>query len=813
MGRRGRILDPSEMEPLDGVQQVLEAERICWFPVRHYSPACAWHVREVIRALQPDAVLVEGPDDATQWIDALVDPGTEPPVSVLSTWVDRRNAHGMNGVLSPSADVPVRFRAWYPLVPYSPEYVALVEGRRVGAELAFIDAPLPATLPFHHVRNGRVSEVVSDRRLAESAYFEALRTRQRRRHFDELWEANFEVRGLHSDTLDFMRAVLLLAWCTRHVANQQSLEEDGTSLREGHMAWHVREARKRHDGWIVVVTGAFHSVALPWAKPARAKAKADRDTTTLLCAHSYPALARLYDQNRQPGYGGAVWDAVLEGEPAPFEAAASRLLVDVMRLARQDGQPVSTADAVGAWAVAKNLADLRDNGHPTRQDVLDAMQMAYVKGEAGTASFALEPYARRVMVGRRVGHVSDRAGKAPLLGAYYEAAKQHRIDVSGEHKIVRCDLGKQVKHRQKSAFLHQCDFLGIPMFAGLDKGDSWRNDDAHFKGPDPVTGENMHLIAETWGIRWSEEVDDRLIELADRGSTLEEVATTGIREAVEAARGDAAETTALLLRTARMMLLDLFEPVLHAVEDALTEDRRFLSLTRALLDFQLLYELREGLATHGVDRLLGTIGATYTAAVLQIPANPEDEQLREHVERLQDLVRLALTFEPHPLDEQMLCEQLERVLRADEVHPGFRGAVLGVLYGFGHRRESDIAAELERMLAGSGARDAGLFLEGLFTAGKSVMLGGRRLLAAVDDVLGQLDWPTFRAILPDLRRAFTQFIPSELDAIGVRVAARIGLSSPADPDQPVPDGLRALVAETDRRVSGVLAGWTSAPTR
>ncbi|MEZ4322811.1 MAG: DUF5682 family protein [Myxococcota bacterium] len=800
------------MEPADGVSAVLEADRICYFPVRHYSPSCAFHVREVIRALQPDAVLVEGPDDATPWIDALVDPETEPPVSILSTWVDRRNTHGLNGVLSPSEDVPVRYRGWWPFVAYSPEHVALVEGAKVGAELAFIDAPLPATIPFDHARRGLVSDAVSDRRLAESAYFEALRTRQRRRHFDEFWEASFEVRGLHSDTVDFMRAVLLFAWCTRHVGRPESFEEDGTNLREAHMAWHVEQARKRHEGWIVVVTGAFHSVALPFTKGRRAKAKADRDTTTLLCAHSYPALARLYGQNRQPAYGRAVWDAVELGDPAPFETAARSLLVDVMRLARADGQPVSTADAVGAWAVARNLAQLRDNGHPTRQDVLDAMQMAYVKGEAGTAGIVLEPYARRVLVGSRLGRVTERAGKAPLLGAYYEAAREHRIDVSGEHKVVRCDLGKHANHRRKSAFLHQCDFLDIPMFASADKKGGWGSDDAHFKGPDPITGENLHLIAETWGIRWTEEVDDRLIELADRGSTLEEVATTAIREAVEAAKGDAAETTGILLSTARMILLDLFETVLTAVEDALTEDRRFLSLTRALLDFQLLYELREGLATHGVDRLLDTIEATYTAAVLQIPTTLEDDQVKLHVERLQDLVRMALGFEPRPLDAVMLAEQLERVLVGEEVHPGFRGAVLGVLYGLGRRRESDVARELERILAGSGARDAGRFLEGLFTAGKSVMLGGRRMLEAVDGVLAQLDWDTFRSILPDLRRAFTQFIPSELDAIGVRVAARIGLSEVADPDQPVPDGLRALVLAADRRVNGVLAGWMDEPS-
>ncbi len=805
--------DPAELAPLDGVERVLSGvkpwDKVCFFPVKHFSPACAWHVREVIETLQPDAVLVEGPDDATPLVDALVDPATEPPVTILSTWVDKKNTHGLNGVLSPSGDVPVRYRGWWPFVRYSPEYAALKAGRACGAELAFIDAPLRATIPFRQARMGQVTDVVSDRNLAESAYFEALAKRRHRRDFEELWEATFEVRGLHSDALDFMRSILLFAWCTRHVRSDAAFGHDGTTLREAHMAWHLRQMRKKHEGWIVVVTGAFHSVALPFVKPKRARNKADRHTTTLLCAHSYPALARLYGQNRQPAYGAAVWDALLEGSPEPFADAGMKLLVDVMRLAREDGQAVSTADAVGAWTVARNLAGLRDNGHPTRQDILDAMQMAYVKGEARTAGTTLVPYARRIWVGKRVGTVTDSAGRAPLLGSFYEAARTHRIDVSGEHKVVRCDLGKHAKHRLKSAFLHRCDFLELPMFASADKKGGWRSSDAHFKGPDPISGENLHLIAETWGIRWTEEVDDRLLELADRGSSLSEVASSRIRDDLQAAKGDAASSTALLLQTARMMLLDLFDPVLQGVEDALSEDRRFLSLAGALMDFQLLYSLREGLATHGVERLLDTIEATYTAAVLQIPAAPDDEHVRDHVLALQDLVRMALTFEDRPLDARQLTEQLERVVADDTSleQPAFRGAALGVLYSLGHRRESQLADELRRLLDGSGARDAGVFLEGVFTAGKSVLLGGRRLLAAIDDVLAELDWDTFRAILPDLRRAFTQFIPSELDTIGVRVSARIGLSAEQNTDQPVPEGLRALVAATDARSRAVLEEW------
>lgn len=793
------------------MRALAESDGVVWFPVRHHSPACAWHVQQLIRRLQPAAVLVEGPDDATPLIPALVDASTEPPVSILSTWVDKKDVHGLNGVLTPSPDVPVRYRAWWPFVPYSPELIALVEGSRCGAELGFIDAPLPATLPFTHARQQSVTAVVSDRNLAEGAYFEALARTQRRRSFAELWEASFEVDGLQLDTDAFLRRLWTFAWCTRHVAGAEALEEDGTLLREAHMRWHVDQVRKRHTGWIVVVTGAFHSVALGSTKGRRAKAKADRDTTTLLCAHSFPALARLSDQNRLPAYGQAVWDAACRGEPRPHGTAAMELLTHVMRAARSEGQPVSTADAAGAWAVAERLADLRHQGvrgrpSPTRFDLLDACEMAYVKGEAGRAGQAFAAVARRVLVGTALGRVSEVAGQPPLFSAYYQACKEHRLDVSGVRKTVRCDIGRQPKHRLKSAFLHTCDLLDVPMFAPLDSG--WGNK-AHFRGPDPTTGTDLHLLGETWGVQWSEDVDGCLVELADRGTTLAEVAGSVLSDALDAAHTDVGEATRLLLQTGRMMLLEHVGRALDVVEDALRTDRRFLSLTRALGELQRVLGLQEGVPPDAVERTRDVLLRTWEAAVLELPglAHVEASTVRAHVDGLQDLVRLGLGFDDRPLDLRLLGDRLEGLAAHHDGSPAIRGAALGVLFSLGRRREAEIARALEQLLQGTGAREAGPFLEGLFTTGRGALLGGHRLLDAVDRVLGALDWAEFRALLPDLRRAFTSFTPRELDTLGSRVAARVGLTEPPDPDRPVPDELVTLVSAADARAVERLASW------
>ena len=61
---------------------------------------------------------------------------------------------------------------------------------------------------------------------------------------------------------------------------------------------------------------------------------------------------------------------------------------------------------------------------------------------------------------------------------------------------------------------------------------------AWFRGPDLERGTGMELVAETWGVRWRELVDDRLVELSDRGGTLAAVAGSVLSERLaEASRG------------------------------------------------------------------------------------------------------------------------------------------------------------------------------------------------------------------------------------------------------------------------------------
>src|SRR6185437_3837541 len=116
----------------------LRGERLCYFPVRHHSPACAAHVRRWILAHRPASVLVEGPASFTSHIDALIDERCACPVALYTTFIDKRRRLSAADAQADEENAepgfgPPRFAAYYPFCDYSPELVALRTGRPVGA--------------------------------------------------------------------------------------------------------------------------------------------------------------------------------------------------------------------------------------------------------------------------------------------------------------------------------------------------------------------------------------------------------------------------------------------------------------------------------------------------------------------------------------------------------------------------------------------------------------------------------------------------------------------------------------------------------
>ena len=82
-----------------------EMAEIILLPVRHHSPACAYHVDRTIEELRPDVILVEGPDNADSLIPVMVHDQTKAPFAIYYSY------HDQSGRISEDKE---RYKCYYP---------------------------------------------------------------------------------------------------------------------------------------------------------------------------------------------------------------------------------------------------------------------------------------------------------------------------------------------------------------------------------------------------------------------------------------------------------------------------------------------------------------------------------------------------------------------------------------------------------------------------------------------------------------------------------------------------------------------------
>ncbi|HOF89569.1 MAG TPA: DUF5682 family protein, partial [Armatimonadota bacterium] len=126
--------------------------RVVYLPIRHHSPACAWHVDRLIRHLRPDAVLIEGPRDATPLIPLLIHPETRMPVAIFTTYIAR--ARGAQ---------PAHYAAYYPFCDFSPELAAIRAAAALEIPAKFIDLTYPEQVAHGERPEGRVASLLEER--------------------------------------------------------------------------------------------------------------------------------------------------------------------------------------------------------------------------------------------------------------------------------------------------------------------------------------------------------------------------------------------------------------------------------------------------------------------------------------------------------------------------------------------------------------------------------------------------------------------------------------------------------------------------
>ncbi|WML33298.1 DUF5682 family protein [Clostridium sp. OS1-26] len=108
------------------------SSNVVYFPVRHHSPACSFHLKKVIDVYKPQVILIEGPSDANSVIPYIGDEDTEAPVCIYYSYTDEKKMVTEGGE---------KYKCYYPFLDYSPELLAIRESKKRNILAEFIDLP------------------------------------------------------------------------------------------------------------------------------------------------------------------------------------------------------------------------------------------------------------------------------------------------------------------------------------------------------------------------------------------------------------------------------------------------------------------------------------------------------------------------------------------------------------------------------------------------------------------------------------------------------------------------------------------------
>ena len=723
-------------QSIERLLKQIRSAQVTYFPIRHHSPACAAHVQRWIRQHKPSSILIEGPSSFTSLIDLLLDSECVCPVAIYTSFARKTES-----------EHTARFAAYYPFCDYSPELVAMREGHAIGSALRFIDleyAEMVLTSMEEKPTTVRIDSLVDDPHLRHSEYVAELSRRLGCRDFNELWDHLFEQSwdGLETDEL----MDRIATWCAlvRMDYSEAHLHSDGTQAREACMASAIVEEIEKNEGPVLVVTGGFHTVALPdlvakgATRPETPSFSKD-EIGTWLIRYSFDhldALAGYASGMPGPAFYDRLWDAT-QAAPEDHDQAradvAADLIVEIGRLTRELDFPnvISTPDAIAAVQMTKDLANLRGHPWPMREDVLDGMRSCYIKGEVDVEGRMLLQLVRKVLSGDRIGRVPSRAGSPPIVVDFQREAKRLKLKLDATtNRELSLDLYRKALHREISRFFHRLDLLQIPFasFVG---------------GPDFVNGTGLDLMIEHWRIHWSPATESSLIEASIFGPTIENAAGVVLQRKIleleDEGRGRSTDhAVTLLVRACRMGLHSLTPMLLPLIDQHIAEDSSLPSVVNGLSQLELLLHSLEPLEATNLTTVPELMNAAYQRAcrLLAEVVHCPDDQVEESLKAIQSLREIVASSE---LDAELFSLTLTRMIAhpPEEAQATIVGAALGILYGERRITEEDLIRMTAGFVGGTSSdpRKTCGVLRGLLATAREIAWQVSALIEAVDSAV------------------------------------------------------------------------------
>ncbi|MER8419394.1 DUF5682 family protein [Mesorhizobium sp. M1329] len=485
---------------------------IAYFGIRHHGPGSADSLVQALQDLNPVAVLIEGPIDASELLPMLARPEMQPPVALLCY---------------PEED-PASTSFW-PFAEFSPEYQAALWAVGNKATLQFIDLPssarfttaaiggaedADATEAIQAPENGDAAPLPRDpiAMLAHAAGYEDGES-----WWSDIIEQNPKPGPIFAAIADAMTTL----------RDGEGPIAEFEAKREAHMRLEIAAARKAFDGPIAVVCGAWHVPALQATHTqkndqALIKGIVRRKSTMTWAPWTGPRLALGY------GYGAGVvapgWCKHLWRTRGRHDAATLWLAM-IAAVLRAKGHLISTASLIEAERLARTLAAIRERPKPGFEELRDAAIAALFNGEALLWGLV----EAELLLGSDVGEIPPDTPLAPLIEDLQRNQKAARLKPEALERELSVDLRSE-SGLFRSTLLHRLNVLGV----------HWgRLTDA---------GRSRGTFRERWTLVWEPEYAVRLVENLIYGPTIEKAANGRLIQMIETAA--TLDTLAALVQSA-----------------------------------------------------------------------------------------------------------------------------------------------------------------------------------------------------------------------------------------------------------------------
>ncbi len=792
---------------------------ILFVPIRHHSPACAHVVQALIETYEPWAVLVEGPPSFDDQLPLLVHPEARFPLAVHSYAVfPARTEPGEPYTDSPGPPVessgPAEYRAgfYYPLCDYSPELVALRAGAAIGAHMKFVDLDYVDLARYRDVSAGHTDESIYGFSAALGVAAQRVGCRDHNELWDQMVETTSPRPGSPAGSLaGVVSAVLAYATVARSTTTDEQLRADGTHAREAAMAQLIAGAEldRRASGAdrpLLVVTGAFHTVALPGLvdqaltndgtadlaeRPPGQPAVTDTEPsmTSGTAGGFAPRLASMDVQPTRSGHGLIRYSfdrldglaGYSAGMPSPrwYQLAwddtddpVNAVVTDVaarLREASGDGQP-SLPSTVDAVVTAEQLGRLRGRQRPARDDVLDAMVTCFTKGEDGPAN-PVRHLSRVAMTGFDLGVTPPGCPRPPLADDFDRLLVELGLgSTTSEPRRVDLDVYRSERDRRRSRFLHGVTALDVTFAQCVSPLRFSRS-----RGRD--------LVRERWTIQLTGATDADLTEAALWGANVTQAVEARTRAQLEemlATQPGAASLMGLVLTAAQRGVRSIVAVGLDEIRRRIAHDPSLVELARALSEADLLWTAREPLGGPELDGLTDIAVQLFARSCQlanRLNETPEGEWTALAT-ALDVLYRVATTGPWPDLDTDLLLDAIDE--QVDLVPPGtLRGALAGLAWRAGRRSDTELAMIATSHLDPTAEADLGpAMLAGLVMVARDALWEVPSVIEAMHGALATYDDDEFLERVPGWRSALSSLTPRQTDRLAEAVTKATGVRAP-----------------------------------